>query len=995
MAKLLNWFKTDLTYKAVLFLIAFIPLYPKLPLLDIFGTWVYVRLEDVLILFAILIFIYERIKKPPQVKNKFIVPISVYLAIGLVSAIYSIVFIGPHLANYFPHLTLLHFARRIEYMSLFFLAFYAVDSRKKLKQTIGVLVFTVVTLVFYGFGQKFMGWPAFLTMNEEFAKGLPLRLPPTARIPSTFGGHYDLAAYLVLVIPILGSLVFSARKILMKLFYLLLCIGAYILLLFTASRISFGVYLVAISAMLSWHKKYILIPVVIVASFFMMNFVSGASERFYKTLRFSDVIVDLSTGQPIGTLDEFNKGQAVVAKQEEPDKENLPTGSGFIGVPSETPTKSVKSVQVFISHELATGSGEIATISGSFLVQKALVYDISITTRFQGQWPKAIEAFKRNVLLGSGFSTLSVASDGDYLRLLGETGILGFLGFVGIFLFAFHIYSRNKSQLEPLEKSFVIGVFAGLLGLALNAILIDVFEASKVAYSMWLLLGISLVILLKAKDIRMSYPRFMASALTGNVSFVLYIFIIGFVIFSGIFGIYFIGDDFTWLRWAAQSQFRDIVKYFLQADGFFYRPLPKILYFIQYSFFWLKTEPYHFISLFLYMGSAVSIYVTSRILNINKWISLVMAIFFLSMPIHHENVYWISGQSSLLGGLFIFQALALAAYAWKRQPKYSWLLFIFSMLWIFAGTLSYDGYSLVPLAFVILDLVYRPKWKINWGFLVLIPVYWYLRTNANSLFQQGDYTVNISKLPVNMPLNIAGYTISFLAGVKAIDTINSLRAAFKANFQPILAAVLLSATAAAGLLVRFRKQVRNNLEIAGWLFGTIIALSGFAGLGGMAERYALLGSGFFVILTGLTLSRTAAMSKFRGIFYTAIAIILVLTAINIIEMKKTEEQWKFAGNVTQNSLLSFKNNYFPLSGPKTFVFVDTPIRYGRAWIFPTGMKDPLWHMFKFNQVPYEATSAADIKSAFDYVGPVPSKEVLKFDNYKLKMISVETKVVEE
>ena len=40
-------------------------------------------------------------------------------------------------------------------------------------------------------------------MNEEFAKGIPIKLSQLSRVPSTFAGHYDLAAYLVLMIPIL------------------------------------------------------------------------------------------------------------------------------------------------------------------------------------------------------------------------------------------------------------------------------------------------------------------------------------------------------------------------------------------------------------------------------------------------------------------------------------------------------------------------------------------------------------------------------------------------------------------------------------------------------------------------------------------------------------------------------------------------------------------------------------------------------------------------
>ena len=194
------------------------------------------------------------------------------------------------------------------------------------------LIGSYLLIILYGYGQKFLGFPAFLTMNEEFAKGIPLRLPPTARIPSTFGGHYDLAAWLVMVIPIFASLMLGVRKAWLKVIFLLLSLSSLGLLLLTASRISFGVYLLAISVMFIWQKKPLLIIPAVIISFIMLNFVTTASERFYKTFRLSDVIVDLSTGRPIGTLADLEGGKAVVENQENPGEEELPKGTEFIGL---------------------------------------------------------------------------------------------------------------------------------------------------------------------------------------------------------------------------------------------------------------------------------------------------------------------------------------------------------------------------------------------------------------------------------------------------------------------------------------------------------------------------------------------------------------------------------------------------------------------------------------------------------------------------------------
>jgi hypothetical protein len=49
-------------------------------------------------------------------------------------------------------------------------------------------------------------------MNEEFAKGVPIQLSALSRVPSTFAGHYDFAAFLVFTIPIAFSLFMSVRS---------------------------------------------------------------------------------------------------------------------------------------------------------------------------------------------------------------------------------------------------------------------------------------------------------------------------------------------------------------------------------------------------------------------------------------------------------------------------------------------------------------------------------------------------------------------------------------------------------------------------------------------------------------------------------------------------------------------------------------------------------------------------------------------------------------
>ncbi|MFC1646857.1 hypothetical protein ACFL1A_01105 [Patescibacteria group bacterium] len=997
MAKLFGWFKDNKFAFFTLALLVFIPLYPKLPLVDIFGTWVYIRLDDVLVSLGVFFLVLQYFKKKKIFKTSLTTPIVTYWVVGLVSLLVSLFFIGPKLAGFFPHIAILHYLRRIEYMSVFFIAYFASCDRKFLVRSIWAISITAVIVVVYGLGQKLYGWPAFLTMNEEFAKGVPLRLPSTARMPSTFAGHYDLAAYLVLIIPIFGSLIFSVKKIFLKLTFLIIATSSLGMLLLTASRVSFGVYLVSITVMLVWRKKWVWIVPVIIASFYMLSMVSSASERFFKTLRFTDVIVDLSTGQPIGTLDKLEGESVTIENQETPDKENLPKGSEFIGVGAADTQKAkpIKTVEYFTSKDLATGSGEIATISGSFLIQKAFVYDISITTRFQGQWPKAIEAFKRNILTGSGFSTLSIASDGDYLRMLGETGVLGTIGFLGIFLVSFLLFINQKNKLSRLEKGFVVGVFAGVVGLMLNAVLIDVFEASKVAYCLWLLMGISIALLDVKKPKLGSYFTILKKALTHPFSFILYFFIFVFILWQKVLSGYFIGDDFTWLKWAASGTFFDIGEFFTESEGFFWRPIPKLFYFLMYQVFWLKSGSYHFISLVLYALSSIFVYLTMIKINIRKLYSFIFSILFISLSVHHENIFWISGYSSLLASLFYFSGLYFMILSWKSK-KASLFKYLPGIILISLSMLSYDPLVMAPFSvWIVGSFLYKKNWfKSSW-ILLLSFIYWYFRGKVSAVEPAGDYGVNTGKLTVNLIGNTAGYISAFFFGPKAVEWFILLRNNLKHNLGSIKTFSIVIFAGLLAVYVKYFRSLTKYKESLVWAFGGLALLVPYLGLGNISERYLFTASGLFCISIA---SLVNSLSHNKVTKIKLISIIIVVVGViwwNLTEINRISSDWKKASNISEQTLLKLRNEFFPLQEHYVFIFVDTPIRIGRAWIFPTGLDDALWHLFRLNGYNFKAINMQNVKDAFKYQNPPKvSRQIFLFEDYKIKRAIKEVKVVE-
>lgn len=992
MQKLIHWCKKEWVLLSAAFMLAFIPLFPKLPLFDVVQTWVYIRLEDFLVAFLLAGLGVLYVKKKIDLQTPLTIPIIAYWVVGLVSILLGAILVKN--PDFIAHIAVLHLLRRIEYMGMFFVGYYAVyKNPKALPILLWTLTIATFVVIIYGIGQKFSGWPAFLTMNEEFAKGVPLRLPPTARIASTFGGHYDLAAYLVLLIPLFGSFVFTMKKLWQKFAMLLVATGSLVLLLFTASRVSFGVYLVSIVTMLWWKKKRLWIIPVVVVSILLLNSVSTASERFYKTLRFSDVIIDLSTGQPIGTLESVNGGNAVVSKQEKPDVESLPQGTGFISAPQAVnkPTKTIKTVEMFVNTPLSTGSGEIATVSGNFLIQKAFVYDISFTTRFQGEWPKAMAAFKRNILTGSGYSSLSVATDGDYIRLLGETGILGTVAFLGIFITLFALVVKNKSLVTPFEDAFITGLSAGIVGLFLNATLIDVFEASKVAFTLWPLIG-AMVAVLSVRIWRESYPKLLGRVFTSQFMMYVYIITATFLVFKDSISYYFVGDDFTWLKWAASTTVADLPKFFINANGFFYRPISKIMYFALYSVFWLKPWGYHMVLLSIFAAISCGVYAIMRARFVRTSVALLVTLMFIVLSVHHENVLWTSGLSSLLSTVFmVFAVLVSTTITKTRLSKLLYGIGIGILALISA--LSYEGGIFTPVIVTLVAILILYRRRQYALILIAIPIYLLLRSNAHSLVSSGDYSVNIMKLPFNLPANGIGYVVSMFVGPRAIEWLQSFREIAKGMPNVIVGVLALMVVGIAFAMRRIRQVVRTNREVTLWIIMAGIALVPFVGLGGLAERYALTASVCIAIALGVCIEKHAYNKR---IVLVSVLLVVLTIGWNYRELMRVTRDWKTATDISERTILTLKANYFPLQNTHTFVFVNMPIRYGRAWIFPTGLGDALWHMFKFNPYPYLVYTAPTVKDGFAVKSPLGGPDVLLFDeHFVLNKAHQEVKVIEE
>jgi len=424
-----------------------IPLYPKFPFLKVPGIQVSIRLEDFLMAVVAFLVLVALI---PKLKNLFSSGIEralfIYILVGLTS-LASAVFLTKAVV---PYVGLLHFIRRIEYFIPFFLALLALKSKDaNLSFYIKILVLVTITAFIYGFGQRYFHWPVIITQNQEYARGIALRWVPGSHINSTFAGHYDLATFLVLVLPVFISFFFSISKRASKIVFGLTILAGLWLLTVSVSRISIFSYLLGTSLALIILKKYKEIIAVAFISLIIFGFSADVRARYFRIIK---VLQD-----KLGAI-------SLTVYAQGADTTTL------FNVPTPTPTP--------------------------------ILEDRSSSIRFKVEWPRATRALSKNPLLGTGYSSITLATDNDYLRALGETGLLGFSALMLILARVYFLFLKNISlkRFAGVQKPFLAGVMGGTTGVLVNAVFIDVFEASKFAIIFWLIIGLAVVCLRRTND---------------------------------------------------------------------------------------------------------------------------------------------------------------------------------------------------------------------------------------------------------------------------------------------------------------------------------------------------------------------------------------------------------------------------------------------------------------------------------------------------------------
>jgi len=402
-------------------LLIFIPLFPKIDMIQVPGTFTTIRIEDFVLALAILWSLVIMLRERGIIKiGAFSNVLILYIIISLFS-LFAGVLQGTVELGWTPFL---YFLRRIEYLSLLYVGYILSNER-----SIGMInkwvvrIFFIVALIAILQKLKIIGvflHGAYITSIE-------------GRMFSTFAAPGEFAAFIsiLFVFSIMG--IFSAKKVQQLYWGMLAAFQLYVLSL-SASRAEFMSLpvVVGLFAIIKRQTKYVILIFLLLAALFI---VVAPTEKFYALLspETVDIIKDIAAG--------------------------------------------AKTIDIHRTFEMQR--------------RGAVNYELSAVERIT-IWSSAFSKFLCYPLLGVGQSAFGDYVDNNYIRILAENGILGFMAFFLLIYFLCKdcIKVYNNTAMPNEVRNYALVILLIIINLSVASLMVDAFEMSKIAFFLWLLVGV-------------------------------------------------------------------------------------------------------------------------------------------------------------------------------------------------------------------------------------------------------------------------------------------------------------------------------------------------------------------------------------------------------------------------------------------------------------------------------------------------------------------------
>lgn len=412
---------------------------------------------------------------------------------------------------------------------------------------------------------------------------------------------------------------------------------------------------------------------------------------------------------------------------------------------------------------------------------------------------------------------------------------------------------------------------------------------------------------------------------------------------------FFVADDFSWIRWAQDSSPSTLLLNFVDAQGFFFRPIDKAIIFAEYQLFGLNPLPYKIINVLFNFFVSVGAYLMLKIIFKKKSIAFLGALVFSFLPSHTQDLFWFATISTTISTGFIL--FGLYAFYFARVKK-SFFLYSFSLLLMALAVFSYENAIIFILLMALFDLfLVAKKYRKNFIHMIapyvisaiIIGVYLLLRMQSNAAGFSGDYNYNLAKAIPNSAGNYLGYSIMVFSGENLLFAYSFLREALKAYWLVLSVIAFFIAAFIGGFIVEHKEKAHIPQGLKVFIFGFLFSafsLLPYLPLGNITLRYVYLGSLGFIVMLLCVIQKfiLPKAGKYFSVIYSILIICIIISAY--IYIQQAGRNWRFASEITHNSFVQMQG--ISNESIQNLYVHNVPIKYAEAYIFPVGFHDMVY-----------------------------------------------------
>lgn len=203
-----------------------------------------------------------------------------------------------------------------------------------------------------------------------------------------------------------------------------------------------------------------------------------------------------------------------------------------------------------------------------------------------------------------------------------------------------------------------------------------------------------------------------------SVIFIIFIIILGSVVYFNSLGGAFIWDDAGLVKnnvylksWSNLPQiFTQNIWAGIGEGSCVYRPLQMVTYLADYSLWNLDPRPYHLTNMLLHILAALSLYWFVNILFNHRLLALFSGLLFVCHPVHTEAVSYISGRADPLVAIFILIAFIFYLKFLNASNLFSWIITLLSFV---LALLARENAIIFPALLLVYHYAFKKKLEIK------------------------------------------------------------------------------------------------------------------------------------------------------------------------------------------------------------------------------------------------------------------------------------------